>query len=63
MTPAVAPTFSRSANWSNGPVPNRTHAFGSAVNTAREDGGIAQYGPLSTSPSAGSPNSGAPNQM
>src|SRR6478752_4612999 len=36
-TPAAAPTLRRSANWSNGPVPNSTHVFGSAVNTAREE--------------------------
>ena len=62
-TPAAMPTLRRSANWSNGPVPNSTHALGSAVNTARDDAGIAQYGPLSTSPSEGAPNIGTPNQM
>src|ERR1044072_4293718 len=35
-TPAATPTFRRSANWSNGPVPKSPHALGWAVNTARD---------------------------
>src|SRR5215212_9646362 len=61
-TPTVVPTFSRSENWSNAPVPSRVHEP-SAVKTARDESGSEQYGVLSSSPRFGQPNSAVPNQM
>src|SRR5690242_19157741 len=62
-TPAATPTLRRRANWSNGPVPKSTHALGSAVKTARDEAGIAQYGPLSTHPEEGAAKLGTPKQV